>query len=583
MRKSEINNRHTLITGNKCGRILSQISEKNRGSIGSYVRRATAVTLAAVMLGASLPVYAKAPDISDTRNVTNVVSNGKGRNINDEADPAEGSVSADNKDGDKAGNTASDGNAARKGDDVVTLRVCNWEEYIDLGGWDEDEAMELENGQTIYGDRPIYQEFEDWYYENYGVKVKVEYSCFGTNEELYSMLTLGDKYDLVCPSDYLIMKLMKEEAVVPFSDEFFDESKEDNYYVKGVSPYIRNVFDENEINGESWSKYAAGYMWGLTGILYNPEYVSYDEASTWAIINNPKFSRQVTVKDNVRDTYFAALGVYKHDLLTSDEFVNASDYSNRLLEEMNDVSEDTIDDVGNLLQDVRDNVYAFETDSGKADIVSGKIVANYQWSGDAVYAMDQAEEDGVSLDFAIPEECTNLWFDGWVMLKSGISEDPRKQQAAEAFVNYVSRPDNAVRNMYYIGYTSVISGGDDDTIIDYVDYNFGAEEDEEDTFDYNLGYFFAGDENSEDYIVTAPMEQMNRQLTAQYPSAEDISHSAIMLRFDDDAAANINQMWIDVRCYNIKDVPVGIWIFAGAVVVLIVAAIVRRKMQMRKY
>lgn len=546
------------------------------------VKRVMAVALAAAMLGASLPVYAKAPDISDTRNVTNEVSNGKGRNINDEADSVDG-VQADNADNTEAGNTASDGNAAGKGDDVVTLRVCNWEEYIDLGDWDEDEAMELENGQTIYGDRPIYQEFEDWYYENYGVKVKVEYSCFGTNEELYSMLTLGDKYDLVCPSDYLIMKLMKEEAVVPFSDGFFDESKEDNYYVKGVSPYIRNVFDENEINGESWSKYAAGYMWGLTGILYNPEYVSYDEASTWAIINNPKFSRQVTVKDNVRDTYFAALGVYKHDLLTSDEFVNASDYSNRLLEEMNDVSEDTIDDVGNLLQDVRDNVYAFETDSGKADIVSGKIVANYQWSGDAVYAMDQAEEDGVSLDFAIPEECTNLWFDGWVMLKSGLSEDPRKQQAAEAFVNYVSRPDNAVRNMYYIGYTSVISGGDDDTIIDYVDYNFGAEEDEEDTFDYNLGYFFAGDENSEDYIVTAPMEQMNRQLTAQYPSAEDISHSAIMLCFDDDAAANINQMWIDVRCYNIKDVPVGIWIFAGAMVVLIVAAIVRKKMQMRKY
>ena len=241
------------------------------------------------------------------------------------------------------------------------------------------------------------------------------------------MLTLGDKYDLVCPSDYLIMKLMKEEAVVPFSDEFFDESNEDNYYVKGVSPYIRNVFDENEINGESWSKYAAGYMWGLTGILYNPEYVSYDEASTWAIINNPKFSRQVTVKDNVRDTYFAALGVYKHDLLTSDEFVNASDYSNRLLEEMNDVSEDTIDDVGNLLQDVRDNVYAFETDSGKADIVSGKIVANYQWSGDAVYSLDQADEDNCYLEYAVPKECSNLWCDGWVMLKQGINGDKEKQ------------------------------------------------------------------------------------------------------------------------------------------------------------
>lgn len=50
-------------------------------------------------------------------------------------------------------------------------------------------------------------------------------------------------------------------------------------------------------------------------------------------------------------------------------------------------------------------------------MITGKVVANYQWSGDAVYAMDQAEEDGVKLDFAVPEECTNLYFDGWVMLK----------------------------------------------------------------------------------------------------------------------------------------------------------------------
>ena len=105
------------------------------------------------MLGASLPVYAKAPE---TGNVTNVVSDGKGRNINDEADSVDGSVSStsnsdvdkvgkaddiqgNNVDDTEAGNTASDGNAAGKGDDVVTLRVCNWEEYIDLGGWDEDD------------------------------------------------------------------------------------------------------------------------------------------------------------------------------------------------------------------------------------------------------------------------------------------------------------------------------------------------------------------------------------------------------------------------------------------------------------
>lgn len=95
-------------------------------------------------------------------------------------------------------------------EDVITLRVCNWEEYIDLGDWDEEERMELDNGVEILGERALYEEFEDWYYETYGKRVQVEYSCFGTNEDLYNQLTLGDTYDLVCPSDYMIMKLMAE-------------------------------------------------------------------------------------------------------------------------------------------------------------------------------------------------------------------------------------------------------------------------------------------------------------------------------------------------------------------------------------
>ena len=94
-------------------------------------------------------------------------------------------------------------------DKTITLRICNWEEYIDEGGWDDDELIDLDNGD-IFGENHMVSDFEDWYYENYGVRVKVEYSTFGTNEELYSQLTLGDAFDLVCPSDFLIMKLMKE-------------------------------------------------------------------------------------------------------------------------------------------------------------------------------------------------------------------------------------------------------------------------------------------------------------------------------------------------------------------------------------
>ena len=105
------------------------------------------------------------------------------------------------------------------------------------------------------------------------------------------MITLGDVYDIVCPSEYMFMKLMAEGMLVPLSDDFFDETDENNYYVNGVSPYIRNVFDNHQIGGEPWSKYAAGYMWGITGIVYNPEVVSKEEASTWEILDTPKFKR----------------------------------------------------------------------------------------------------------------------------------------------------------------------------------------------------------------------------------------------------------------------------------------------------
>lgn len=465
----------------------------------------------------------------------------------------------------------------------VTLRVCSWEEYIDEGGWDEDEAMELDNGTTIFGENSMVEDFENWYYENYGVKVNVQYSCFGTNEDLYNMLTLGDVYDLVCPSEYMIMKLMSESKLEPLSDGFFDENNDKNYYINGVSPYIRDTFETHEINGETWSKYAAGFMFGITGILYNPEKMTADEAGTWTVLNNPKFAKQITIKDNVRDSYFAAVGALQRDKLMDPGFRAQEDYSEQLKDIMNDVSPETIAKSQDLLQDIKDNVYSFETDSGKADMITGKVVANYQWSGDAVYAMDQAEEDGVQLDFAVPEECTNLYFDGWVMLKNGIDGDADRKQAAEAFINFVSRPDNAVRNMYYIGYTSVIAGGDDDTVYSYLDYTYGAEDDEEDVVDYPLGYFFAGDNSDPDYVLRAPAEQIDRQLGAQYPSQDAIERSAVMEYFDEDATKDINQMWINIRCYNIKDVPTWAWFIVAAVIGALAGVIVYHKRSKKFY
>ncbi len=233
------------------------------------------------------------------------------------------------------------------------------------------------------------------------------------------------------------------------------------------------------------------------------------------------------------------------------------------------------------LQEVKDNAYSFETDAGKADMVTGKVVANYQWSGDGVYTLDEAEEDGMELCFTVPEEATNIYFDGWVMLKSGVEGDPEKQQAAEAFINFISRPDNAIRNMYYIGYTSCISGGDDGRIMEYADWCYGAE-DEEDVTDYPLGYFFSGDPDDGDYVITAPTDQVNRQLSAQYPAEETLERASIMTYFDAETNDTVNQMWIHVRCYNIRDFPIWGWVLLIAAIAGTVFLALRHRIRMAK-
>lgn len=466
--------------------------------------------------------------------------------------------------------------SAAESGEKVTLRIANWEEYIDEGDWDEEEVIDLDDreGTVIFGENSMVEDFEEWYQDTYGVEVDIEYSTFGTNEDLYNQLTLGNDFDLVCPSEYMFMKLIAENRLQPLSDSFFDEENENNYYVRGVSDYIRNIFDTNTINGEPWSRYAAGYMWGTTGIVYNPEVISKEEASHWAILADPKYRGQVTIKDNVRDSYFAALGILNEEELMEPDFISSSDRLEQITELMNRIDEDTVKAAESVLKEMKENAYSFESDSGKADMVTGKVLANYQWSGDAVYTLDQAEIDDYYLAYAVPEECTNVWFDGWVMLKDGIAGDAAKQQAAEAFINFMSRPDNVIRNMYYIGYTSVIAGGDSDIIYSYADWCYGAEDDAEDTIEYPVGFFFSGDNTDEDYIITAEADQADRQLFAQYPPQDVLERAVVMQYFDQENNERINQMWVNVRCFDLTTLGWQDWAKIGAVVIVAIAAAV---------
>lgn len=469
--------------------------------------------------------------------------------------------------------------------ETVVLRVCSWEEYIDLGGWKEDERIEIDNlyaaegEEGVFGENSVVDDFTEWFNEqhDFGFKVRVEYSTFGTNEDLYNRLSLGDVYDLVCPSDYMLMKLIDEKDAdgeykyrLPFSEDFWNTETEENYYAKNVSRYIDGE-DESVFNQYGWHNIAACYMWGTTGLVYNPEKIDTADVKSWSLLLNENYKRQVTVKDNVRDAYFATLGIINAETLMSAE-VTAESRSNLL----NATDGTSVARAQDVLKSIKDNVYSFETDSGKSDMVTGKVLANYQWSGDAVYIMDEADDDKnnpTELWYSVPDECTNLWFDGWLMLKNGIDGNAQRRTAAEAFVNFLSRPDNAVRNMDYIGYTSAIA---DQTVFDYMMGNYGADETAEKTFDYDLRYFFGEGYTLE--VDEANFERdgedinRGRQLFAQYPPQNVIDRSVVMLDFGD-RLGEINRMWINVRCLDLLDIPAATVGIVAAVICTIIIAI----------
>lgn len=497
-------------------------------------------------------------------------------------------------------------------DETVVLRVSNWEEYIDLGDWGEDEAIDIANPYTgedyIMGVNSVVDDFTQWFNsQDYGFKVRVEYSTFGTNEDLYNQLNLGDVYDLVCPSDYMIMKLQAQDAIQPFSDEFMDRSNPENYYINGVSEYIDGT--EDSIFGQyGWSGIAACYMWGTTGLVYNPEKIDEDgkDVQSWDMLVNPDYYKSVTIKDNVRDAYFAALSILREDQLNAinaDENMTAAEKSKARSDLLNSTTPETIAEAEDLLKEIKQNVYSFETDSGKADMVTGKVIGNLQWSGDAVYIMDQADEEDTELWYSVPDSNTNLWFDGWVMLKDGIAGNKQRQTAAEAFVNFLSRPDIAVRNMYYIGYTSSSAS---EQVFEYFDWCYGVVTDPEsedyyefdNVYVYDVSYFFGEDSYiyldmdllnvegavqtnkyaDDEYVAGYPVFEggtvnKGRQAFGQYPTGDVINRSVVMLDFGNDLAA-INQMWINVRCLDVMDIPVSTVVIVAVIIVAVAAAIV---------
>ena len=420
----------------------------------------------------------------------------------------------------------------------ITLRVYNWQDYID-DGTDEN------------GTKAIPSVMEDWasdYYARTGVKVHVQYDTFETNETMLNTLKTGkSQYDLVCPSDYVIQKMIaatEQGTDDNIALEKFDYSKLENY-TKYASPYIKQVFEEN-----GFDQYSVGYMWGTVGIIYNPQAVAEEDTKSWEILWNTNYKNRITIKDSVRDAYIpAVVSAYKEEIESWNQrleqgSVTLQEFRTAMGDLMNRTDDDTIVAAGAALKSMKNNIYGLEVDSGKSDIVSGKIDINQAWSGDAVYSMDLAEEeDGVLLNFSVPEDGGSVWFDGWVMPKGANTE------LAHDFVNYLCKPSVAARNMEFIGYTSVIAG---DEIFDLVQDWYGDDEGE---YTVDLTYYFEGT-LSEDYLtedgkILVQTAEIGRQFSAQYPEKSVVDRCFIMRDFGERNDAVLT-MWTQFKANDIS-------------------------------
>lgn len=400
----------------------------------------------------------------------------------------------------------------------VTLRVASWAEYIDEG----DNKSMIEN-------------FEKWYEEQTGKSIKVEYIELDDNETMYNKITLGETYDLLCPSEYMIMKLQSEDKLEKYPESFFDTSVETNYYAKNVSPFIKSTFEKGKMKDgvSKWSEYAAGYMWGTTGFVVNPAYA--EEAKSWNVVKN--HGKKATAKNNVRDSYFMGLGMY---------YENNADKTKTLAEMMNDTSVNTMNAVKELLKAVKTGGVRFETDDAKEAVIAGEYDVSYQWSGDAVYIMDEAEENKIYYDYVIPEFSSNMWFDGWVLMKGAQTD------AATMFVNFISKSENAVKNCDYIGYTPCVAG---EAMLEYIADKYAPAENaaDEDKAKYDLTYFFSDSASSDEkYVITADKEQLHRQLFAQFPDANTKERLVVMEYFEKEVNDRANSMWNDISGESAK-------------------------------
>lgn len=406
------------------------------------------------------------------------------------------------------------------------LKVYNWADYIDEG---------------------LLEEFEQWYEEETGEHVEIIYQTFDINETMLSKIELGhEDYDVVCPSDYIIERMLKNDLLLPLNKDF---GKTPNY-LDNVAPFMNEKMGEIEEDGRNGNDYSVAYMWGTVGLIYNPKYVSEKEVHSWDVLRNPAYSGKVLMKDAYRDVYTSFLIALNREKIDAGEKdITTLTY---------DTSEESIALVENYLHSFRESICGWEADFGKEQMTKELAWINLSWSGDAQWAIDEAAEIGMELRYAIPETGSTVWFDGWVIPKYA-----QNVKAANYFINFMCKPENALRNMDMTGYVSAVGGAE-------VLENMSDPESYE---PIDASYFFGPE--ATDVCVNPVM----------YPSRSTVDHCGMMHDTDTEA---LLKMWSRVKGDNASAWTYTLicLVFAGLITLVILKytrKAYRRRNHRRKY
>ncbi len=328
------------------------------------------------------------------------------------------------------------------------LYVYNWGEYID---------------------ESVIEQFEE------ETGIKVIYDVFETNEEMYPVIEAGAvRYDAVCPSDYMIQRMAENGLLSEINFENIPNLDQIGARYMEMS----RGFDPENL-------YSVPYTWGTVGILYNTRLIEekgLPVPARWEDLWNPAYEGEILMQDSVRDAFMVSLKSLGYSMNTCDE--------------------SELQEAKKKLIDQKPLVQAYVIDQARDKMIGGEAAIGVVYSGEMLYIQEEvaAQELDYSLEYIIPEEGTNLWIDSWV-----IPANARNKENAEKWINFLCRPDIALKNFEYITYSTP-----------------------------NTGAFELLDEEL----------QNNKAL---FPDTESLTDSEVFLYLGDEADGVYNQLWKEVK------------------------------------